>query len=76
MTLFYDEYIYFAITIFLRARTKVFVPLSGLVSVNAIWSNIEWWDNVFVPLSGLASVNGNAIHARDAGLLFSSPYRG
>ena len=37
----------------------VFVPLSGLASVNYSYQMIRWGDLVivFVPLSGLASVN-------------------
>ena len=40
---------------------NVFVPLSGLASVNIEWEDnpVEDFDWVFVPLSGLASVNNN-----------------
>ena len=54
MTLFYDEYIYFAITIFLRARIKVFVPLSGVTSVNN-WMYMKIFStNCFRPLIGVS----------------------
>ena len=56
----------------------VFVPLSGLVSVNmtgyAIWNSNS--DIVFVPLSGLVSVNEAMNLLADLQARFSSPYRG
>ena len=63
-------------------KANVFVPLSGLASVNSKkFSHMFYANNVFVPLSGLASVNDYLkLYANDEckkfSFTFSSPYRG
>ena len=57
---------------------SVFVPLSGLASVNHGNLRERCVDKVFVPLSGLASVNDFSCYdgwVSSEGT-FSSPYRG
>ena len=57
----------------------VFVPLSGLASVNQDFLDLMVTAKiqVFVPLSGLASVNENPKVSKQLNLEeFSSPYRG
>ena len=56
----------------------VFVPLSGLASVNGLNATISRASRVqvFVPLSGLASVNVNERVGKKEEKQFSSPYRG
>ena len=57
----------------------VFVPLSGLVSVNYndLMSKEGFFYSVFVPLSGLVSVNWIGFaKIWEVEFKFSSPYRG